>query len=118
MGGIGAVAKIEDLHPGDTLRTPGLDATIEPVVYPKPVAEIAIAPHSHHDDEKLSTALHRMEESDPTILVDRRAETGETILAGLGDSHLDVTLDRIHRMFGVEIDSSLPHHSISRIDHR
>ena len=108
VGGIGAVAKIEDLHPGDTLRTPGLDSTIEPVVYPKPVAEIAIVPHSHHDDEKLSTALHRIEESDPTILVDRRAETGETILAGLGDSHLDVTLDRIHRMFGVEIDSALP----------
>ena len=108
VGGIGAVAKIDDLHPGDTLRTPGLNATIEPVVYPKPVAEIAIVPHSHHDDEKLSTALHRIEESDPTILVDRRAETGETILAGLGDSHLEVTLDRIHRMFGVEIDSALP----------
>ena len=108
VGGIGAVAKIEDLHPGDTLRTPGLNVTIEPVVYPKPVAEIAIVPHSHHDDEKLSTALHRIEESDPTILVDRRAETGETILAGLGDSHLEVTLDRIHRMFGVEIDSALP----------
>ena len=56
----------------------------------------------------MSTALHRIEESDPTIKVSRRAETGETILAGLGDSHLDVTLARIQRMFGVEIDSSLP----------
>lgn len=108
VGGIGAVAKIEDLHPGDTIRSQGLDATITPVEYPQPVAEIAITPHSHHDDEKLSTALHRMEESDPTVRVDRRAETGETILAGLGDTHLDVTLDRIHRMFGVEIDSDLP----------
>ncbi|MGB7859939.1 MAG: elongation factor G [Acidimicrobiia bacterium] len=108
VGGIGAVAKVEDLHPGDTIRSPGLDATIKPVVYPRPVAEIAITPHSHHDDEKLSTALHRIEESDPTVKVERRAETGETILAGLGDTHLDVTIARILRMFGVEIDSALP----------
>lgn len=108
VGGIGAVAKVEDLQPGDTLRTPGLDAVIEPVVFPNPVTELAIAPHSHHDDEKMSTALHRIEESDPTIKVSRRAETGETILAGLGDTHLDVTLSRIKRMYGVEIDSTTP----------
>jgi elongation factor G len=108
VGGIGAVAKVEDLHPGDTLRSPGLDAVIEPVEYPRPVAELAISPHSKGDDEKMSTALHRIEESDPTIKVTRRAETGETILAGLGDSHLDVTLARIKRMFGVEIDAAIP----------
>jgi len=108
VGGIGAIAKVEDLHPGDTLRSPGLDAVIEPVSYPRPVAELAIAPHSHHDDEKMSTALHRIEESDPTVKVSRRTETGETILAGLGDTHLDVTLARIKRMFGVEIDGTIP----------
>lgn len=108
VGGIGAVAKIENLRPGDTLRSFGLNVIIEPVAYPRPVAELAIAPRSHHDEEKLSTALHRIEESDPTIRVERRAETGETILAGLGDAHLDVTLARIQRMFGVEIDSKLP----------
>lgn len=108
VGGIGAIAKVEDLHPGDTLRSPGLDATIEPVRYPPSVAELAIAPHSHHDDEKMSTALHRIEEADPTIRVERRSETGETILSGLGDTHLDVTLARIKRMYGVEIDSAIP----------
>lgn len=108
VGGIGAVAKVEDLHPGDTLRSPGSGIVIEPVAYPRPVAELAIAPHSHHDDEKMSMALHRIEESDPTIEVKRRAETGETILAGLGDTHLDVTLARIKRMYGVEIDSTIP----------
>lgn len=108
VGGIGAVAKVENLHPGDTLRSPGIDAVIEPIKYPLPVAELAISPHSHHDDEKMSTALHRIEESDPTIRVERRAETGETILAGLGDTHLDVTLARIKRMFGVEVDSTIP----------
>lgn len=107
-GGIGAVAKIEESRAGDTLRSPGVDAVIKPVTYPRPVAEMAINPHTHHDEEKLSTALHRIEEEDPTIKVYRRSETGETILAGLGDSHLDVTLQRIHRKYGVEIDASLP----------
>ena len=108
VGGIGAVAKIENLRAGDTMRSPGLNAAIEPVNYPRPVAEVAISPHSHADEEKLSTALQRMAEVDPTVRVERRSETGETILAGLGDSHIDVTLARIHRMFGVEIDASLP----------
>jgi elongation factor G len=81
---------------------------IEPVSYPRPVAEVAITPRSHHDEEKLSTALHRIEEEDPTVRIERRADTGETILAGLGDSHLDVTVARIHRKFGVEVDTALP----------
>ena len=108
VGGIGAVAKNENLHAGDTLRSPETDLVVEPVEYPRPVAEVAIAPHSHHDDEKLSTALHRIEQEDPTIRVERRAETGETVMSGLGDAHIEVTLARIQRMFGVQIDASLP----------
>ena len=108
VGGIGAVAKTEDLRAGDTIRSASTNVVIAEVNYPRPVSEVAIAPHSHNDEEKLSLALHRMEQEDPTIRVERRAETGETIMAGLGDSHLDVTLARIQRMFGVEIDSTLP----------
>jgi elongation factor G len=108
VGGIGAVAKVETIRAGDTLRTPGVGVVIRPVSYPRPVAEIAISPHSHQDEEKLSSALQKIAEEDPTVRIERRAETAETILAGLGDSHLDVTLERIHRMFGVEIDSELP----------
>ncbi len=108
VGGIGAVAKTEDLRAGDTIRTQGTNVVLAKVQYPRPVSEIAIAPRSHNDEEKLSMALHRIEQEDPTIRVMRRAETGETIMAGLGDSHLDVTLARIQRMFGVEIDSALP----------
>ncbi len=107
-GGVGAVAKVENVRVGDTMRSAGTNAVIEPVVYPRPVAEVAITPRSHHDEEKLSTALHRIEEEDPTVRIDRRAETGETILAGLGDTHLDVTVARIHRKFGVEVDTALP----------
>ena len=107
-GGIGAVAKVEELAAGDTLRSMGTDYVIAPVEYPRPVAEVAITPKSHHDEEKLSTALHRIESEDPTIRVERRAETGETIMAGLGDTHLEVTVSRIHRKFGVEIETALP----------
>ena len=107
-GGIGAVAKVDNLRVGDTLRSSGSSITIAPVAYPRPVAEVAITPRSHHDEEKLSTALHRIEEEDPTIRVERRSDTGETILAGLGDTHLDVTVARIHRKFGVEVDTALP----------
>jgi elongation factor G len=107
-GGVGAVAKIDTIRVGDTLRSAGCDVAISEVAYPRPVAELSITPRSHHDEEKLSTALHRIEEEDPTIRIDRRADTGETILAGLGDTHLDVTVARIHRKFGVEVDTSLP----------
>ncbi|HLF43480.1 MAG TPA: elongation factor G [Acidimicrobiia bacterium] len=107
-GGIGAVAKLDNVRVGDTMRSPGLNAVIDPVVYPRPVAEFAITPVSHHDEEKLSTALHRIEEEDPTVRIERRPDTGETIIAGLGDSHLDVTLARIQRKFGVEVVSALP----------
>jgi elongation factor G len=107
-GGIGAVAKVDNVRAGDTLRSSDLDAEIEPVSYPRPVAEVAITPHSHHDEDKLSTALQRISEEDPTVRVERRPATGETILAGLGDTHLDVTVARILRKFGVEVDSALP----------
>lgn len=107
-GGVGAVAKVEVLRSGDTLRSTGSEMVVQPVEMPRPVVELAISPHSHHDEEKLSTALQRMAEEDPTIRVERRAETAETILAGLGDTHVDVTLARIRRMFGVEVDTALP----------
>jgi elongation factor G len=108
VGGIGAVAKVDALKAGDTLRSPGAGVVVRPVEYPRPVTEIAITPRSHQDEEKLSTALSRIAEEDPTVRVERRPETGETILAGLGDTHVEVTLERIHRMFGVEIDWTLP----------
>jgi elongation factor G len=108
MGGIGAVAKVEETRAGHTLRSAGSNVLIEPMKYPRPVAEVAITPHSHHDEEKLSTALHRIEQEDPTVSVRRHPDTGETILAGLGDTHIDVTLERILRRYGVEIDAHLP----------
>jgi elongation factor G len=107
-GEIGAVAKVDALHAGATIHSPGLEMELAPVEFPNPVTELAISPKSQHDEEKLSTALHRIVEEDPTLRVDRKPETGETVLAGLGDVHLDVTLARIHRKFGVEVATALP----------
>ncbi|HJU50808.1 MAG TPA: elongation factor G [Acidimicrobiia bacterium] len=107
-GEIGAVAKVDTLHAGSTIHSAGLDIELAPVSFPNPVTELSISPKSQHDEEKLSTALHRIVEEDPTLRVDRKPETGETVLAGLGDVHLDVTLARIHRKFGVEVATALP----------
>ena len=108
VGDIAAVAKAENIHAGDTLRSGGLKVSLAPVVFPSPVTQLAIFPKSKHDEEKLSTALQRMLEEDPTLRVDRNAETAETVLSGLGDTHLDVTIARIHRKFGVDVETALP----------
>jgi len=107
-GEIGAVAKLENLTAGATIHGPGVATILKPVLFPNPVTELAISPKSQHDEEKLSTALHRILDEDPTLRVDRKPETGETVLAGLGDVHLDVTLARIHRKFGVEVATTVP----------
>ncbi len=107
-GDIAAVAKAENVHAGATLRSPGVGVTLAPVSFPRPVTQLAIFPKSQHDEEKLSTALQRMLEEDPTLRVERNAETGQTVLSGLGDTHLDVTIARIHRKFGVDVETSLP----------
>ncbi len=108
VGDIAAVAKVEGLKAGDTLRGAGSRVEIAPVVFPRPVMELAVFPHSTHDEEKLSTALQRTVDEDPTLIVDRRAATGETVLAGLGDAHLDVTISRIARKYGVHVDTAAP----------
>ncbi len=108
VGDIAAVAKLDQVGAGDTLRTAGSDVAIEPVVMPRPVHEVTVTPRSNQDEDKLSSAMARAQEEDPTIVVERRAETNETVMSGLGEAHVDVTLARISRKFGVEIDTGVP----------
>jgi len=107
-GDIAAVAKLESLVVGSTLRTPGSNVAVDPVVIPKPVMSYAVFPRSSQDEEKLSTALNRAAEDDPTVEVDRRADTNQTVLSGLGEAHLEVTIARLARRYGVEVDTELP----------
>ncbi len=108
VGSIGSVAKLDSLRVGDTLRTPGCDVEIAPVRVPRPVHEVTVMPRSTQDEDKLSTALARVQEEDPTIMVERRAETSETVLSGLGEAHVSVTLAKVARLFGVEVDTGVP----------
>jgi elongation factor G len=107
-GDIAAVAKLETVRTGDTLRTPGSSVVIEPIPAPKPSMSLALFPKSQGDEEKLSTALQRAIEDDPSLTLERRADTHETVLSGLGDAHLDVTVHRLSSRFGVEVDTALP----------
>jgi elongation factor G len=107
-GDLAAVAKLESVVAGDTLCSPGSNIQIAPVPFPKPVMSLAVFPKAAQDEEKLSTALAKISEEDPTLLVERRAETKETVISGLGDTHLDVTVARLARKFGVEVDTAVP----------
>ncbi len=107
-GDIAAVAKLDSVLAGDTLVSPGSKLRIKPVRFPNPVMSVAIFPKSSQDEDKLSGALQKIVEEDPTLLVERRPETNETVLSGLGDTHIDVTAARIARKFGVEIDTATP----------
>jgi elongation factor G len=107
-GDIAAVSKLETTLAGDTLTTPGTGVTIEPMRMPKPTMSYAVFPKTQHDEEKLSTALARSAEDDPTLGVDRNAATNETVLSGLGDAHLEVAIARLASRHGVEVDTALP----------
>lgn len=104
-GDIGAVAKLGSTATGDTLAPRGTPVVVPPVAPPEPVLSIAIKPHSAADDDKLATALHKLMEEDGALRVTRDDETRQTLLSGMGDTHLSVSLERLHRKFGVDVDT-------------
>src|SRR5262249_8174127 len=102
-GDIGAVAKLQDTQTGDTLCLRDRQLRLDPIDFPNPVFSVAVEPKSKADLDKLGSALHRLVEEDPGIRVRRDAETGEMVLSGLGEQHIDVALERMKRKFGVEV---------------
>ncbi len=102
-GDIAAVAKIDELRTGDTL-SPGGDVEVPLPALSKPVHGIAVRARAQGDEERLAQALNRLLAADPTLAVERVAETGQTVLRGLGELHLQVALARIARM-GIEVDT-------------
>lgn len=107
-GEIGVVAKLKETYTGDTLSDES-----HPIVFPKvkfadPIISYAIAPKSKGDEEKVSTGLSRILEEDPTLKFQRDEETKEMILSGMGQVHLEVTLERLKRKFGVEVVMKTP----------
>jgi elongation factor G len=105
-GDIGAVAKLSHTTTGDTFSTKDDPVTIAPVEMPEPLLAFAITPKTKGDEEKLSTALSRLREEDPTLRIERSDETHETVMYGMGEAHLDVQIERMKRKFGVEVTTA------------
>jgi elongation factor G len=102
-GDLGAVAKLTGTATGDTLAPRHLPVHAPLPAPPEPVMAVGIAPRTTTDDDRLATALHRLCEEDPSLRVERVAETSQTLLRGLGETHLAVTLERLARRFAVEV---------------
>lgn len=102
-GDIAAVAKLADTATGDVLGARGTDIEVEPFSAPEPVLAVAIAPKSKGDEEKLAPALHKLQDEDPALRVERNAETKQTLLRGMGETHVSIALEKLHRKLGVEV---------------
>jgi elongation factor G len=103
-GDIVAVAKVAGLRTGDTLAPKGTPVRLDPVPTAPPAYRVAVVARTQADDDKLSTALARLCDTDPTLSVHRDDETHQTLLAGTGDTHLAVAIERLARSFGVNVD--------------
>jgi len=107
-GDIGAVAKLNVSTTGDTLTVKESPIKIVPIQFPEPVFSKAVYPKTKADLDKMGGALSRLVEEDPSLRIQRDVDTGETILSGLGETHLDVTVDKLQRKFGVSVLLELP----------
>lgn len=107
-GDIGAVLGLKEATTGETICDPDRPVLLERISFPAPVVELSIAPSSKADEDKLSTALYRLVEEDPTLHVRRDSQTNETVLAGMGELHLEVVVDRLLREFKVSAQVGQP----------
>ncbi len=107
-GHIVAVMGLKDTTTGETLCDPAKPVVLESMTFPAPVIHVAVEPKSKGDQEKLGTAIQRLSEEDPTFQVRTDEETGQTIIAGMGELHLEVLVDRMRREFNVEANVGKP----------
>ena len=103
-GDIAAVAKLAHTHSGETLADKSAPIVYPPLDAPERVLAKAIAPKTKGDEEKLMTGLAKIQEEDPALFLERNAETHQTLLWGTGEAHLEVTIERLHRKYGVEVE--------------
>ena len=107
-GDICAAVGFKDLRTGDTICAEDHPVTLEAMEFPDPVIGIAVEPKTSKDLEKLGVALAKLAEEDPTFTVKSDHETGQTVISGMGELHLDIIVDRLRREFGVEINQGAP----------
>jgi elongation factor G len=101
-GDIGAIVGIKQTLTGETLCDPVAPVVLETIEFPEPVISVAVEPKTKADQDKLSNALQRLAEEDPTFRVKLDDQTGQTLISGMGELHLEVLVDRMHREFGVQ----------------
>ncbi len=107
-GDIVAIAKLAVTVTGDTLGVKDKTKLLEGVSFPNPTFSVSVEAKSRNDEDKVGNALHRLLEEDPTLRVEKNTETKQTILTGMGEQHLDITLERMQRKFGVEVTTHTP----------
>jgi elongation factor G len=107
-GHIYAVIGLKDTTTGDTLSDPNKQVILESMTFPDPVIEVAIEPKTKSDQEKLSLSIQKLAEEDPTFKVHQEVETGQTVIGGMGELHLDILVDRMRREFKVEANVGKP----------
>jgi len=107
-GHIYAVIGLKDTTTGDTLSDPANQVVLESMTFPEPVIEVAIEPKTKADQEKLSLAIQKLAEEDPTFRTENNPETGQTVIKGMGELHLDILVDRMKREFKVEANVGKP----------
>ena len=107
-GDIGAVVGLKDTFTGDTLCDEGKPIILEVMVFPEPVISIAIEPKTKADQEKLGVSLNKLASEDPSFRVKTDEETGQTIISGMGELHLEIIVDRLLREFKVEANVGKP----------
>jgi elongation factor G len=102
-GDIGAVAKLKETTTGDLLLAQETPVELAPIEFPKPVMSFAVTPKAKGDEEKVASSLRRLGEEDPTLVLSRDDRTGEQLLAGMSQMHVEVAVERLKRRFGVEV---------------
>ena len=107
-GHIYAVIGLKDTTTGDTLSDPNNQLVLESMTFPEPVIEVAIEPKTKADQEKLGIAIQKLAEEDPTFRTEQNQDTGQTVIKGMGELHLDILVDRMKREFNVEANVGKP----------
>ena len=108
VGDIAAVVGAKQASTGDTLCDQNAPVVLETIVFPEPVMSIAVEPKTRADHDKLTDVLHKLADEDPTLKVEYDDETGQTIMSGMGELHLDILMDRMKREFKVETNAGRP----------
>jgi elongation factor G len=104
-GDIGAVAKLAGTATADTLAPKGTPVVVPPIDAPRPTLAVAILPKTQADEDRLAPALHRLQDEDPALVVERSEETHQTLLWGTGETHLQITLEKLARKFGANVET-------------